>query len=104
MMSNRLCRALANINNPKSPFSHLELVTVREYINTNGGTYIDQINTAADFLDNSNAYDDPFYRIYGIYKEAIPKSRRFLSDFFDLKEAISFLYDLTGEDIKIISY
>lgn len=103
-MSNRLCRCLALNHNQKSLFSEFELVTIREYNDYNGGTYIDEVNTAAEFLDASNAYDEPFYRIYGIYKNQIPKSRRFIADFFDIKEAASFLSDLTGEDVSIISY
>jgi len=103
-MSNRLCRALVEIQNPKSLFSHLELITVREYNDSNGGTYLDEVKTATDFLDDANAYDEPFYRIYGIYKNSIPKSRKFINDFFDVKEAVSLLHDLTGESIQLISY
>lgn len=102
-MLNRLCRALVQTSS-KSLFSHFELVTVREYNDSNGGTYLDEISTAAEFLDDSNAYDEPFYRIYGVYKNAAPKSRRFIADFFDAKEAVSFLHDLTGENVQLISY
>lgn len=91
-------------NNNKSLFSHFELITVREYNDSNGGTYLDEVNTAAEFLDNSNAYDEPFYRIFGVYKNSMPKSRKFIIDFFNVKDAISFLHDLTGEDIQLISY
>lgn len=85
-------------------FSHFEITTVREYNDYNGGTYLDEVNTAAEFLDSLNAYDEPFYRIFGIYRESSPKSRRFIADFYDIQEARQFLEDLTGEDIKIISY
>ena len=103
-MSNRLCRASVPFNNPKSPFSHFELITVREYNDYNGGTYLDEVNTAAEFLDSHNAYDEPFYRIFGVYKEHSPKSRKFIADFYDIQEARQFLADLTGEDISIVSY
>lgn len=103
-MSNRLCRALVSFKCDKSLFSGFEIVTVREYNDYNGGTYLDEINTASEFLDSSNAYDDPFYRVYGIYKNQIPKSRKFISDFFDIKEAVSFLSDLTGENVHVVSY
>ena len=91
-------------NNHKSLFSHFELITVREYNDSAGGTYLDEVNTAAEFLDDANAYDEPFYRIFGVYKNSIPKSRKFIIDFFNVKEAVSFLHDLTGEDINLISY
>lgn len=103
-MKNRLCRAIVTFHCAKSLFSEIELVTVREYNDYNGGTYIDEINTAAEFLDSHNAYDEPFYRIYGVYKNKSPKSRKFLADFFDISDAISFLHDLTGEDIVLVSY
>lgn len=103
-MTNRLCRALVPFDCHKSLFAEFELVTVREYNDYNGGTYLDEVNTAAEFLDSSNAYDDPFYRIFGIYKNKSPKSRKFIVDFFDIKDAISFLHDLTGQDIHVISY
>ena len=103
-MSNRLCRAIVKFDCEKSLFSAFEIVTVREYNDYNGGTYLDEINTASEFLDSSNAYDEPFYRIYGIYKNQIPKSMRFISDFYNIKEAASFLYDITGQEVQIISY
>ena len=103
-MSNRLCRATAPTNNPLSKFSHFEIVTMREYSDYNGGTYIDEINTAAEFLDSLNAYDDPFYRIFGVYKESCPKSRKFIADFFSIDDAKNFLYDITGSSVNVISY
>lgn len=103
-MSNRLCRAVVPIINSRSLFSEFELVTVREYNDYNGGTYLDEINTASEYLDSSNAYDEPFYRIYGVYKNQSPRSRRFIIDFFDINEAVSFLHDLTGQNVDVISY
>lgn len=101
---NHLCRAIVKNPNILSLFSEFELITVREYNDIDGGTYLDEVNTAAEFLDSSDAYDEPFYRIYGVYKDKSPKSRKFIIDFFDVKEAVSFLYDLTGEQVSLISY
>lgn len=101
---NHLCRAIVKNTNSSSLFAEFELITVREYNSADGGTYLDEVNTAAEFLDSSNAYDEPFYRIYGVYKDKTPKSRKFIIDFFDVKEAVSFLYDLTGEQVSLISY
>lgn len=102
--SNRLCRASIPFDCHKSLFQSFELVTLREYNDYNGGTYIDEINTAAEYLDASNAYDEPFYRIYGIYKNSMPSRVRAIGDFFDIDDARNFLHDLTGERIDIISY
>lgn len=103
-LSNRLCRAIVPFDYHKSLFSSFELVTVREYIDYDGGTYLDEINTAAEFLDAANAYDEPFYRIYGIYKNSIPRKTKFITDFFDINEARQFLHEITGENINIVSY
>jgi hypothetical protein len=102
--SNRLCRANVPFNCTKSLFRSFELVTLREYSDYNGGTYIDEINTAAEYLDASDAYDDPFYRIYGVYKNPMPRKMTFIADFFNIQEARKFLHELTGESIDIISY
>ena len=102
--NNRLCRAVVDNPNTKSPLSYFELITVREYSNHGGGTYISEVRTASEFLDNTNAYDEPFYRLFGIYRNIKPKKTRFIADFFDINEAKNFLYDLTGEKIDVISY
>ena len=47
---NRLCMAEIKNHNPKSPIDRFVLVTVREFNDDEGGTYIDQINTAAEYL------------------------------------------------------
>lgn len=98
-MKNRLCKIKADFNCEKSLFSGFEIVTVREYNDYNGGTYLDEVNTIEEFLDSSNSYGDPFYRIYAIYKKDIPISRLFICDFYDIEEASSFLYELTGKNI-----
>lgn len=103
-INNRLCRAVVPFNCTNSLFSSFELVTVREYNDYSGGTYIDEINTAAEYLDSSNAIDEPFYRIYGVYKNPIPIKTKFISDFFHISDAQNFLHDLTGERVDIISY
>lgn len=103
-MKNKLCRAKVAFDCKESFFSGFEIVTVREYNDYNGGTYLDEINTIAEFLDASNAYDEPFYRVYGIYKIDIPRSRRFICDFFDIEQAVSFLHELTGREIQVMSY
>lgn len=103
-LSNRLCRASITFDSHKSMFSGFELVTMREYNDYEGGTYIDEISTAAEYLDTSNAYDDPFYRIYGIYKNSIPRRTKVIADFYDINEARNFLHELTGQEVHIISY
>jgi hypothetical protein len=102
--NNSFCRAIVKNPNTKSPIVSFELITVREYINHNGGTYISEVRTASEFLDNTNVYDEPFYRIFGVYRNIVPKQTRFIADFFHIDEAKKLLYDLTGEDIQVISY
>ena len=103
-MSNKLCYAIASNKNTESKFSSFELLTVREYIGEEGGTYIDEIKTAAEFFfEAPSSIDDPFYQICGTYKDS--SKRRFISEFYSLDMAISFLQDLTGEEnVKITLY
>ena len=103
-LGNRLCRASIPFDCHKSLFQSFELVTVREYIDHNGGTYLDEVRTISEYIDSSNAYDDPFYRIYGIYKNSSPRKMTFIADFFHIDDARKFLHELTGERIDIISY
>jgi hypothetical protein len=103
---NTLCSARVPNHNPKSPISHFILMTLREYNDYDGGTYIDEIKSINDFVDNSyKAIDDPFYRIYGEKRENNPSpSLVFIAEFFDLKKAKDFLYNITGEYPIVISY
>lgn len=104
---NRLCKAKVKNHNPKSKFKEFELVTVREYNDYNGGTYIEEVRTAAEFLEkDGNAYDEPFYHIYGVchsYDSNYTKLK-FISEFYDIDKALNFLLDLTGEEPVLISY
>ena len=103
---NTLCNARVPNHNPKSPISHFILMTVREYNDYDGGTYIDEIKSITDFIDNAyKAIDDPFYRIYGEKKEdSVSPSLIFIAEFFDIKKAKDFLYNITGEYPIVISY
>ena len=106
-MGNTLCNGRVKNNNPKSPIEYFLLVTVREYSDYEGGTYIDEIRTAAEFLEkDKDAYYDPFYQIYG----SVPidmdglTTTVFLGEFNSIDKAKNFLYNLTGEVPQIISY
>jgi hypothetical protein len=93
-MLNKPCRVSINNNNPKSLFCSFEIITVRECNDYCGGTYLDEINTADQFLDSSYSYDDPFYRVYGVYKQSLLKSPRFIADFCNIKDAFKFIEEL----------
>lgn len=103
---NRLCKARVKNYNPKSRFIEFELATVREYNDYNGGTYIEQVNTAAEFLEkDNNAYDEPFYHVYGIYYsyDKYPRTK-FIAEFYDLDQALNLLKDLSGEEPILMLY
>ena len=106
MSNNTLCNGRVRNNNPHSPIEYFELVTVREFNDYSGGTYIDEIRSAEDFLSTSNeALDEPFYHIYGIrYKHDQRTDTIFLGEFYYLNKAKQFLFNLTGEFPQIISY
>jgi hypothetical protein len=106
MMRNTLCNGLIKNNNPASPIEYFELVTVREFTDYEGGTIIDQISSAEQFLDTEEeAIDEPFYQIYGKRYEYDDRYQTiFLGEFYSLDKAKEFLYNLTGEVPQIISY
>lgn len=105
-MGNTLCNGRIKNNNPKSPIAYFVLVTVREYDDYEGGTYIEEVNTASQYLsDTYKAIDEPFYQIYGErYIDDKRSGSIFLAEFYSLDKAKEFLYNLTGEVPEIISY
>ncbi len=103
--SNRLCNAFALNTNNKSVIKGFEIITCREMNDYNGGTIIEEIKTAEDFLDTDEfGLDDPFYRVFAVYKKDYHKSRRAIGDYYDIKEATSFIEELTGNPVHIYSY
>jgi hypothetical protein len=103
---NTLCSARVVNHNSKSPISHYILITVREYNDYQGGTYIDEIKSADDFVNNDiTAIDDPFYRIYGEKRTEKPGMELvYIAEFFNIKQAKEFLYNISGEYPIVVSY
>lgn len=92
-------------NNHKSPIEGFQIVTCRELPDYEGGTIIESVTSAEEFLNtDEEALDDPFYRIFAVYKKETNRSKKAIADFYDVDQAREFLYDLTGENISIISY
>ena len=87
-----------------STFSGFEIVTLREFNDYEGGTILQEVKTAEDFLDTDEwAIDEPFYRVFGVYKRELTKTRRALGDLYNVKDAMSLISDLTGESCNIYS-
>jgi hypothetical protein len=103
-IENRLCNAYVVFLNERSKFSGFEVVTMRELEKENGGTALCELKTADDF-ENSRylAVDEPFYRVFGIYKQK-ELGRRSLGDFYHINDAVGFLEDITGLPVYIYSY
>lgn len=101
---NRLCNAYVIFLNERSKFSGFEIVTIRELEKENGGTALCELKTADDF-ENSKylAVDEPFYRVFGIYKQK-ERGRRSLGDFYNINDAVDFLEDITGISVYIYSH
>ena len=103
--SNRLCNAFALNTNNKSVIKGFEIITCREMNDYNGGTIIEHLKTAEDFLDTDEfSLDDPFYRVFAVYKKDYYKTRRAIGDYYDIKEAMTFIEELTGNSVHIYSY
>jgi hypothetical protein len=91
--------------NPKSPIAGFEIVTCRELPDYEGGTILEEVKTAAEFLNtDEKAIDEPFYRVFAVYKRETERSKKAIGDFYHIKQATSFLHDLTGTNIEIYSY
>lgn len=92
-------------NHSKSPIEGFEIVTCRELPDYEGGTIIQEVRTAEEFLNaDEEALDDPFYRVFAVYKKETNRSRKAIGDFYDVKQAVSFIQDLTGIETHIYSY
>ena len=91
--------------NQHSPIEGFEIITCRELPDYEGGTILEQVKTVEEFLNtDEESIDSPFYRIFAIYKKHINKSKKHMGDFYDIKQAISFISDLTGTEVHIYSY
>ena len=55
-------------------------------------------------LYTNNLVDDPFYRVFAVYQKDYYRTRRAIGDYYDIKEATSFIEELTGEPCYIYSY
>lgn len=101
---NRLCNAYVIFLHEKSKFSGFEVVTMRELEKEDGGTAICELRTIDDFKNSHYlAFDDPFYRVYAIYKNK-SKTKKNIGDFFRINDAVEFLEELTGLSVYIYSY
>lgn len=104
-MVKKLCRAIVQNPNNKSQFDSFEIITMREYFDPmSGGTYFDEVRTAAQYLDKYNSYGDIFYRVFAMYRNNSPRVARAIGDFNDVENAVTFLFELTGEKVRIESY
>jgi hypothetical protein len=91
--------------NPKSPIEGFEIITCRELPDYEGGTILQEIKTAEEFLNtDGESIDEPFYRIFAVYRKETSRSKKAIGDFYNIKNAMSFLQDITGTDVHIYSY
>ena len=88
----------------QSNFRGFEIVTCREIRSLDGGTIIEEVKTAEDFVNvDELALDSPFYRVFGVYKNEI-QGRKMLYDFYSPKDAEEFIRDITGTVVHTYSY
>ena len=116
-MDGKLVNAYVGNNNLKSKYSGFEIITCREISDYSGGTVIQEVKTAEQYLNaDEEAIDEPFYRIFAIYKPEASwetsdticsgdyAKRKAIGDFYDIKEAVVFLQELTGDHVNIYSH
>lgn len=103
-MSKLIWASVRNLGN-KSNFISYELLTVREYKDENGGTYIDSIMTNTDYLaNNQNAVDEVFYQIIGHYGVGQTRSPIVIGTYYNPKTAVRILQDITGSEVEVKSF
>jgi hypothetical protein len=91
--------------NDKSPIEAFEIITCRELSDYQGGTILEEVKTAEEFLNaDDKSIDEPFYRIFAVYRKETGKRKKAIGDFYDITNAMSFLQDITGTDVHIYSY
>jgi len=105
MTNGKLVNSYTLNTNNKSPIVGFEITTCRELNDYEGGTIIEEVKTAEDFLGTDEfGLDEPFYRVFAVYKKEYHKSRKAISDFYNIKEAITFIEELSGNNVNIYSY
>lgn len=104
MFNGKLVNSYTLNTNEKSPIAGFEIITCREFNDYEGGTIIQEVKTAEDFLDTDEfGLDEPFYRVFAVYKKDSHRSRKAIGDFYNIKEAMNFISDLTGQEVTIYS-
>lgn len=107
---NKLCNAFVYNPNVKSKFFGFEILTLREIWLVDGGTEIEEVKTAAQFMEDYDVEGEVFYRVYGLYRKengsAPMNATQYYSmgDFYKIEDAQQFLEDLTGNKVWIHSY
>ena len=102
---NNLCNAYVVNTNPASHYAGFTITTCLEMADPDGGTFIEPIENGDEYLDLlCEALDDPFYRVTAKYKSDLYKSFRILADFYNIKEAVLFIEELTGSVVDIYSH
>ncbi len=101
---NNLCNAYIVNTNPLSHYAGFKITTCLEFADPDGGTFIDDVKNGEEYLDLlGEALDDPFYRVTAVYQEGHLRGSRTLSDFYDIKEAVKFIEELTGSLVDLYS-
>lgn len=109
-MVNKLCNAFVYNPNWKSKFFGFEILTLREIWLADGGTEIEEVKTAAQYLQDWDQMDEVFYRVYALYRKEEGSAPSYatqyysMGDFNDVNDAKQFLEDLTGSKVWVHSY
>jgi len=89
----------------KSYFKAYEIVTCREIPDYEGGTIIEEVKTAEEFLNADEiSIDAPFYRVFGVYRDSHFKTKKALGDFYNPIDASIFIQEISGVQVHIYSY
>jgi len=104
-MYNSLCNAYVSYSMPRSKYTGFEIVTMIEVNLVDAGTEIVMVKTYDEYCNLLvEAIQPPFYRVNGLYKaDRADRRKRCMGDFYDIKDAVVYLEDLTGNKVNIYS-
>lgn len=87
-------------SNPRSKFSHFEIVAVIEYEHPRTEeTLVETVSSLEELEEHPYSHSEPFYILYGVYADFVHPEygrAREISRFPDLKDAKELLVELNG--------
>ena len=89
-----------NTGNNSSNFSFYIIETVRNISDYNGGIIVETVNKIEDFYFDDNRIGEPFYAVFGTFKDNLNRSSMLIGTFENLSQAIDIIENITGNHVR----